>query len=123
MNKMVGAVLAAALIFSTAEAMPLTALPKQGATVLPVAEGCGAGFHRVAGRCVRTAAPRVVAPHVVVRPAIVRPWAHRSYFGTVVAGITLGALIAATAPPPPPGPDLCWYWSSPAMNQGYWDYC
>jgi hypothetical protein len=37
--------------------------------------------------------------------------------------VTLGTLIAVTTPPPPPSPALCWFWSSPAHIQGYWDYC
>ncbi|HEX3350263.1 MAG TPA: hypothetical protein VHS58_19410 [Acetobacteraceae bacterium] len=54
---------------------------------------------------------------------VVRPWTPYPYYGSVVAGVTLGALIAAATPPPPPSPALCWYWSSPAKTQGYWDYC
>jgi hypothetical protein len=53
----------------------------------------------------------------------VRPWARAPYYGAVVAGVTMGAIIAATAVPPAPAPQLCWFWSSPAQNQGYWDYC
>jgi hypothetical protein len=55
--------------------------------------------------------------------AVVRPWVAAPYYGGVVAGVTLGTLVAATAPPPPPSPALCWFWSSPAHTQGYWDYC
>ena len=55
--------------------------------------------------------------------AVVRPWVAAPYYGAVVAGVTLGTVIAATTPPPPPAPQLCWLWSSPAHNQGYWDYC
>ncbi len=54
---------------------------------------------------------------------VVRPWVATPYYGAVVAGVTLGAVVAATTVPPPPAPELCWYWSSPAKNQGYWDYC
>jgi hypothetical protein len=53
----------------------------------------------------------------------VRPWVRAPYYGAVVAGVTIGAVIAATTVPPAPAPELCWYWSSPAQNQGYWDYC
>jgi hypothetical protein len=53
----------------------------------------------------------------------VRPWVRAPYYGAVVAGVTMGAVIAATKPPPVPAPGLCWFWSSPAHNQGYWDYC
>jgi hypothetical protein len=57
----------------------------------------------------------------VVRP--VRPRVRRPYYGTVIAGITLGTIIAATAVPAAPGPDLCWYWSNSSQTRGYWDYC
>jgi hypothetical protein len=53
----------------------------------------------------------------------VRPWAPAPYYGAVVAGVAIGAMIATTAAPPAPSPQLCWFWSSPAQNQGYWDYC
>jgi hypothetical protein len=53
----------------------------------------------------------------------VRPWVRAPYYGAVVAGVTMGVIIAATAAPPAPAPQLCWFWSSPAQNQGYWDYC
>jgi len=53
----------------------------------------------------------------------VRPWAPLPYYGAVVAGVAIGTIIVATAVPPAPAPQLCWYWSNPAQNQGYWDYC
>ncbi len=53
----------------------------------------------------------------------VRPWTPAPYYGAVVAGVAIGAIIATTAVPPAPSPQLCWFWSSPAQNQGYWDYC
>lgn len=58
------------------------------------------------------------------RPAY-RPWRRQAYFGAVIAGVTLGAIIAtaANAAPPPPSPDLCWYWNDPSLTSGYWDYC
>jgi hypothetical protein len=71
---------------------------------------------------------------VVVRPGIVRPvprpyyrrWVRRPYFGTVIAGVALGTILTAAAigaPPPPPAPNLCWYWADPSLTRGYWDYC
>jgi hypothetical protein len=60
----------------------------------------------------------------VVRP--VRPWVRRPYFGTVIGGVALGTIIAATAvgvAPAAPAPNTCWYWTDPARTQGYWDYC
>ena len=71
---------------------------------------------------------------IVVRPGVVRPmprpfyrrWVRRPYFGTVIAGVALGTILTAAvvgAPPPPPAPNLCWYWADPALTRGYWDYC
>ena len=57
----------------------------------------------------------------VVRP--VRPWVRQPYYGSVFDGITLGAIVAATAVPTSPSFDLCWYWSSSAQTRGYWDFC
>ena len=51
--------------------------------------------------------------------AVYRPWVAAPYYGAVVAGVTVGTIIAATTPPPPPSPALCWFWSSPAHVQGY----
>lgn len=63
-------------------------------------------------------------PTVVVRP--VRPWVARPYYGAIIGGVALGTVIAVTAAtiaPPPPAPNLCWYWSDASQTQGYWDYC
>jgi hypothetical protein len=57
----------------------------------------------------------------VVRP--VRPWVPQPYYGTVFDGVTLGAVIAATAAPTSPSIDLCWYWSNSSQTRGYWDFC
>ena len=57
----------------------------------------------------------------VVRP--VRPWVRQPYYGSVFDGVTLGAIIAATAVPMSPSFDLCWYWSSSSQTRGYWDFC
>ena len=57
----------------------------------------------------------------VVRP--VRPWVQQPYYGSVFDGVTLGAIIAATAVPTSPSFDLCWYWSSSSQTRGYWDFC
>jgi hypothetical protein len=57
----------------------------------------------------------------VVSP--VRPWVPKPYYGTVVAGVTLGTLIVATTIPLAPASDLCWYWSNSSQTRGYWDYC
>ena len=128
MKRLIAAACALALV-SSAEAMPDLQLQQQSTMITTVADGCGAGARRVNGRCVRGGGGVVVrppvarGPTVVVRPGVVRPYAHRSYFGTVVAGVALGTLIAVAVAPPPPAPNLCWYWTTPAQNQGYWDYC
>jgi len=58
---------------------------------------------------------------VGVRP--VRPWVRRPYYGTVIAGVTLGTVIAATTIPAAPSSEVCWYWSNSSHSRGYWDYC
>lgn len=62
----------------------------------------------------------VVAP---VRPVpAVRPW----YWGRVVAGVTIGAVItvaAVNSVPKAPSPELCWFWSDASKTRGYWTYC
>jgi hypothetical protein len=66
-------------------------------------------------------APRRV---VVVRPY--RTWVRRPHYGSIIAGVALGTIVAAAvvgAVPPPPRPDLCWYWADRAYRTGYWDYC
>jgi hypothetical protein len=57
----------------------------------------------------------------VVRP--VRPWVRQPYYGSVFDGVTLGAIVAATAAPTSPSLDVCWYWSSSSQTRGYWDFC
>ena len=57
----------------------------------------------------------------VVRP--VRPWVRQPYYGSIFDGVTLGAIIAATAVPTSPSLDLCWYWSNSSQTRGYWDFC
>lgn len=61
---------------------------------------------------------------IVRRP--VRVWSPRPYYGTIIAGVTLGTIIAvsaAAAAPKPPAPNLCWFWSNSTQTRGYWDYC
>jgi len=57
------------------------------------------------------------------RGVYVRRWNRRPYYGTVIAGVALGTIIAAAAAPRPPANNLCWYWTNPARTHGYWDYC
>jgi hypothetical protein len=46
----------------------------------------------------------------VVRP--VRPWVAQPYYGAVFDGVTLGAVMTATAVPTSRSIDVCWYWSN-----------
>jgi hypothetical protein len=55
--------------------------------------------------------------------AVVRPWVRRPYYGTVVAGVALGTIIAASTIPAAPSSNLCWNWSNSSNTRGYWDYC
>ena len=57
----------------------------------------------------------------VVRP--VRPWVPQPYYGAVFDGVTLGAVMAATAVPTSRSIDVCWYWSNSSQTRGYWDFC
>jgi len=57
------------------------------------------------------------------RRAYVRGWNRRPYYGAAIAGVVLGAVIAAAAAPRAPADNVCWYWTNPAKTHGYWDYC
>jgi hypothetical protein len=62
-----------------------------------------------------------VKSSAVVRP--VRPWVPQPYYGAIFDGVTLGAVIAATAVPTSRSIDVCWYWSNSSQTRGYWDFC
>jgi hypothetical protein len=50
----------------------------------------------------------------------------RDRAGDFVAGVVLGAVVAAAARgavPQPPAPGLCWHWSDPSQERGFWDRC
>jgi hypothetical protein len=56
----------------------------------------------------------------------VKPWNNKNYYGQFFGGVVLGSILTAAAvgvAPPPPAPELCWYWSDPYRSRGYWDYC
>jgi hypothetical protein len=96
--------------------------------------GPGPGGARFVGR---PGGPGFVGrPGYVGRPAFVggprfvggyRPWYRRPHFGTVIGGIALGTIVAATAvgvaPAYAPAPGTCWYWADEYQSRGYWDYC
>lgn len=87
----------------------------------------GGGAVRRGGVAVRGGAVRrggIVRGGVVRRP--VRGWVRRPYYGTIIGGVALGTIIAATAigsAPAAPGPNMCWYWADSSRARGYWDYC
>jgi len=50
----------------------------------------------------------------------------RNRTGEIIAGVALGAVVIAAmrgSAPTPPAPGLCWYWSDPYQEQGFWDRC
>jgi hypothetical protein len=53
----------------------------------------------------------------------VRPWSSRAWYGTAIAGVTLGTILAVSAVPPVPDDRLCWFWVDSSERSGYWDWC
>ena len=50
----------------------------------------------------------------------------RNRVGEIIAGVALGAIIVSAArgvAPPPPSPELCWFWTDTSQERGYWDRC
>src|SRR5262249_9955367 len=66
---------------------------------------------------------RAVAVHSTAVVRAVRPWGPQAYYGGVFDGVTLGAVIAASAVPTSSSIDVCWYWSNSSQTRGYWDFC
>lgn len=99
----------------------------EAAVVVPHAQAAVVAVPRQ--RAVRPAPRRPVHHHhrtVVVAPVrpvpAVRPW----YWGRVVAGVTIGTVIAVAAVnsvPKAPSPELCWFWTDSSKTRGYWNYC
>jgi len=58
-------------------------------------------------------------------------WARPGWYawpagGAIAAGAAIGVIGAAAAASwagPPPGPNLCWYYTDPSRRQGFWDAC
>ncbi len=97
---------------------PFAPLLKAEAATAVIRTPPGAAVRRPPVRTVRRTV--VVAP---VRPVpAVRPW----YWGSVVAGVTIGTIVtvaAVNAVPKAPSPELCWFWSDSSKTRGYWNYC
>jgi hypothetical protein len=77
---------------------------------------------------------RVIVRHAVTHPPnvversneIYRPWVKRPYYGVMLGGAALGAIIVAETAhvaPLPPALNMCWSWSDAVEQHGYWDYC
>jgi hypothetical protein len=119
-----------ALLVAAALALPFASFDDYGligsAQARPVRAHVGGASGQVHGRVhhnvhvhhsVHVHRAVVVAP---VRPIPgVRPW----YWGRVVAGVTVGAIIVASTQPVAPSPDLCWFWADSSKTRGYWNYC
>jgi hypothetical protein len=53
-------------------------------------------------------------------------WYHWGPGGAIAAGAAIGVVSAATAAAwagAAPGPGLCWYYTDPSRQQGFWDAC
>jgi hypothetical protein len=58
-------------------------------------------------------------------------WARPGHYywprgGAIAAGAAIGMVTAATAAAwagAAPGPNMCWYYTDPSRQQGFWDYC
>jgi hypothetical protein len=53
-------------------------------------------------------------------------WYHWGPGGAIAAGAAIGFVGAAAAAawaPAPPAPGLCWYYTDPSQQSGFWDAC
>jgi hypothetical protein len=82
------------------------------------------GYHGYVGR------PGYRPGYPGYRPAYAgwaRPgWYHWGPGGAIAAGAAIGFVGAATAAawaPAPPAPGLCWYYTDPSQQSGFWDAC
>jgi hypothetical protein len=65
------------------------------------------------------------------RAGYVGGWARPGWYGwpaggAIAAGAAIGVISAAAAASwagAPPGPGLCWYYTNPSQQQGFWDAC
>jgi len=69
--------------------------------------------------------------HPGYRPGYWGGWARPGWYrwpagGAIAAGAAIGVIGAAAAASwagPPPGPGLCWYYTDPSQQRGFWDAC
>jgi hypothetical protein len=90
------------------------------------AQAATAVIRTTPGATVRRPPTRTVRRTVVVAPVRPVPAVRPSYWGSVVAGVTIGAIVtvaAVNAVPKAPSPELCWFWSDSSKTRGYWNYC
>jgi hypothetical protein len=65
------------------------------------------------------------------RPGYWGGWARPGWYswpagGAIAAGAAIGVIGAAAAASwagPAPGPGLCWYYTDPSQQRGFWDAC
>ncbi len=63
------------------------------------------------------------------KPPIVESWARPDWYrwspgGAIAAGAAIGFVTAAVATwATPPQPGLCWYYTDPSQQDGFWDAC
>jgi len=76
-----------------------------------------------------TAPARPESIPVAKPPVAVGGWARPGWYhwapgGAIAAGAALGFVTAATATwATPPQPGLCWYYTDPSQQDGFWDAC
>jgi hypothetical protein len=83
------------------------------------------------GGVYRGGAYRGYGYHPGYRPGYYGAWARPGWYGwpaggAIAAGAAIGVVGAAAAASwagAPPAPGLCWYYTDPSRQQGFWDAC
>ena len=94
------------------------------AEFMPIAPGIGQAITAM------SAIPAIARVYPGYRPGYAgwaRPgWYHWGPGGAIAAGAAIGFVGAAAAAawaPAPPAPGLCWYYTDPSQQSGFWDAC